>query len=69
MAGACVGDDAFDEAAAEGVDRNVVASVFMQDETPKDAPGSASKADFFEEEKTRPHGDSFAAWAVVAAGR
>jgi hypothetical protein len=66
MAGACVGDNA----AAEGeVDRNVVASVFMQDETPKDAQSSASKADFFEEETTRRHGESFVAWAVVAAGR
>src|SRR5208283_4788579 len=50
--------------AAEG-DRGVVASVLMQDETPQDAKGSASKAGFLKIKTTRRHGESFAAWAAV----
>jgi hypothetical protein len=33
----------------------------MQDETPKDAKSSASKADFSKKKTTRRHGDWFAA--------
>jgi hypothetical protein len=41
----------------------------MQDETPTPQKSSANKVNFLKKKMTRRHGDSFVAWAVVAAGR
>jgi hypothetical protein len=68
--GSFAGSKTADAGVADGEgDRGVVASVLMQDETPTPQKSSANKVNFLKKKMTRRHGDSFVAWAVVAAGR